>query len=248
MEFDQFLTELDSLSLLEALEIAHDEDWLSGYVPCKYSESYSEEFDDKWALKVSNLSPEECLAVLNWEYFDADYCDKYICDILVLYLQNNLCEENCHFLEKFSSDDYMILSWKGPKPEHYLHDFLSLDFTQDLLKADNHTDNQLTFLKSIIFEAYEYDAGLDARNTDSSIIFKIAEIVLKNKHREGLEKLSSVCIWGDEGYYSVFSSEKPLAGLLKKINGELGTTYTVLSYQEREEELDGIMDYEFEYD
>ena len=248
MEFDQFLTDLDSLSFLEALEICFDEDWLFGYIPDEDSKSYSQEFDDKWKVKISNLVPDEWLAFLNSYFFDGIDYGNYFCDLLLLYLQNNLCEENCHFLAEFSSDDYMILSWKGPKPERYLHNFLSLDFTKELLTADNHSKNELTFLKSIIFEAYEYDAGLSARNTDSSIIFKIAEIMLKNKHRDGLEKLSSVCIWGDEGYYSVLSSDNPLADLLKKINGKLGTTYTVLSARERDEELDGILDYEFEYD
>lgn len=238
MKFEQFLADLDTLSFLEALEICdeQDEDWIIDYVPSKFSEKYSLEFEEKWKVKISNLTPDEWLEFLTSYHFDFLPCDEYFCDLLLTYLQNNLCEENCHVLAEFSSNDYMILSSKGPEPEYDLHDFVRLDFTKNLLKKDNHTVNELTFLKSIIFEAYEYDGGLNLRNTDSSTIFKIAEIMMKNNHRDGLDKLASVCIWGDPSWYRYHSGpsiDNPLEDLLKKINGKLGTTYTVLSDRER---------------
>ena len=214
----------------EAIKIGWEFDWLEidGCVPWYDSRP---ELIEKWKDKVSRTPPAEWYDFLNNDVFFSAYFDNsdYFSESLIGYLENHICEDNCYVLERFSSSDYMILSDHGPRPVHNLHGFPSLDFTKNLLEKDNHTDKELTFLTSIIFEAVEYDAGrtIDGhRDIDSSIIFKIAEIMLNNNCSNGLDKLASVCIWADEGYYSEFSDEKPLEKLLIRINSKLGTNYT----------------------
>lgn len=251
MNVEEFMKELGSLTLSEALEIGEDLGWFMDCVPYEgWVPEHSSVLSEMWKNKVSNTSPEEWHDFLNSDpFFGSDFLySDYFSESILDFLVDHICEENCYVLEKFSTSDYMILSWNGPRPEHNLFRFLNLDFTKDLFEKDNHTENELIYLSSIIFEAYEHDVGVNARNTNSSVIFKIAEIMLKNKHREGLDKLASVCIWGQEIYYSVSVSEAPLGDLLREINAILGTNHTRLSDREREENLDGILDYTYDYD